>query len=254
MEDVKSKADRRRPRAADGPRGVLGCVLIASALVLSSCSAISAVKKIEHAVNANTAAINSFSKGIKSGATTAFSATYASTGASPATVVYAVDPTHGSSFSETPSSQSASTPAIKVIVNPTGEFICTQETSAATWSCKKADPLSTADERKVVDFYTPSHWLTFLRGFSLIAGLAGDAVTSSSMVVNGFAMNCVNLKTPGQAERSTICTTQQGILGYVEVAGDSTSFEMTAFTSTPDPSLFTLPAGASVSTVRTSGS
>jgi hypothetical protein len=47
---------------------------------------------------------------------------------------------------------------------------------------------------------------------------------------------------------STICTTAQGILGYVKVASDSTSFEITAFSSSPPASLFELPPGATVTT------
>ena len=107
-----------------------------------------------------------------------------------------------------------------------------------------------ADEQNAIyDFYTPAHWVTFLRGFSLAAGFAGDKVTSSTMTVNGFPMSCVDFSTPGEAGQSTICTTAQGILGYVKVAGDTTSFEIKSYSSSPPASLFALPPGATVTQV-----
>jgi hypothetical protein len=114
--------------------------------------------------------------------------------------------------------------------------------------------LSTANaaaENQIFDFYTPSHWITFLRDFSLAAGIAGDKVTSSTMTVNGFTMQCVDFQASGVAGTSTICSTSQGILGYVNVASDSTSFEIKSYSPTPTPSLFELPPGATVTTAST---
>jgi hypothetical protein len=85
----------------------------------------------------------------------------------------------------------------------------------------------------------------------LAAGIAGDKLTSSTMTVNGFAMNCVDFQAGGVPGTSTICTTSQGILGYVKVASDTTSFEIQAFSTSPPPSLFELPPGADVTTVTT---
>ena len=96
--------------------------------------------------------------------------------------------------------------------------------------------------------YTPSHWISFLKGVSLVAGLSGDKVTTSTMSLNGFDMNCVDLVAKGVAGTSTICSTSQGILGYVSVASDSTTFEITSYSSSPAPSLFQLPPGATVTT------
>jgi hypothetical protein len=106
-------------------------------------------------------------------------------------------------------------------------------------------------ENEIFDFYTPAHWINFLRDFSLAAGIAGDKVTSSAMTVNGFAMNCVDFSAPGVAGTSTICSTSQGILGYVRVASDSTSFEIQRFSTSPPASLFELPPGATITTVTT---
>ena len=106
-------------------------------------------------------------------------------------------------------------------------------------------------EQDSSDIYTPSHWIGFLKDFSLAAGLIGDKVTSSSMTVNGFALSCVDFETSGVPGTSTICTTSQGILGYVKIASDSTSFEIQSFSSSPSASLFELPPGATVTTVTT---
>ena len=66
-----------------------------------------------------------------------------------------------------------------------------------------------------------------------MAGLAGDKVTTSTMSLNGFDMNCVDLVAKGVTGTSTICSTSQGILGYVKVASDSTSFQITDYSSSP---------------------
>ena len=82
-----------------------------------------------------------------------------------------------------------------------------------------------------------------------MAGAAGDKVSTSTMSLNGFSMSCIDLETPGTSGKSTICTTSQGVLGYVEVVGTSTAFEITSYSSSPAASLFQLPAGAKITTV-----
>ena len=143
---------------------------------------------------------------------------------------------------------------VHLVANPSGEFACTQAPgtgSSPRWNCQRLAAPDAASENKIFDLYTPTHWVTFLRDFSLAAGIAGDKVTSSTMTLNGFAMNCVDFQAAGVPGTSTICTTSQGILGYVKVASDSTSFEIQAFSTSPAASLFELPPGASVTTVTT---
>jgi hypothetical protein len=107
-----------------------------------------------------------------------------------------------------------------------------------------------ATQNKIFDIYTPSHWIKFLKGVSVVAGLAGDKVTTSTKSLNGFDMQCVDLVAKGVAGTSTICSTSQGLLGYVSVASDSTSFQITDYSS-PSASLFQLPPGATVTTLTT---
>ncbi len=134
-------------------------------------------------------------------------------------------------------------------MNSSGEYTCNQSGPGGAWSCQKLGQADAATENRIFDVYTPSHWISFLKGVSLVAGLAGDKVTSSTMSLNGFDMNCVDLVATGVPGTSTICSTSQGILGYVKVAQDNTSFQITNYSSSPSPSLFQLPPGATVTTV-----
>jgi hypothetical protein len=170
--------------------------------------------------------------------------------------VYAVQPPKGLSFSETQTGSAAASNAashVDIIANSTGEYLCTPPSgSTTTTSCEKASALDATDENQLLDFYTPAHWVNFLKGFSLAAGFAGDKVTTSTKTLNGYSMNCVDFVAAGEPGTSTICTAQQGILGYVKVATDNTSFELKSFSASPPASLFQLPAGAKVTDLPTS--
>ncbi len=217
-------------------------------LVATGCSALAKVKQDVHNVEGNRATIDSFTQNLQSNKSTPFEATYTTTGSAPATVVYAVDPSSGGlAFHATQTAPGASN--LQVIVNSSGEYTCNQSSPGGTWSCQKLGQADAATENKIFDVYTPSHWVSFLKGVSLVAGLAGDKVTSSTMSLNGFDMNCVDLVATGVSGTSTICSTSQGILGYVRVAQDNTSFQITNYSSSPSPSLFQLPPGATVTTV-----
>jgi len=245
------------PRAATvtaGRRitGVVLTALVTSGLCLTGCSVVRAVSKVAHDVEGNKATIDAFTNKMSSNSATPFEAVYVTTGSSPATIVYAVQPPKGLAFKDTPSGTTNTTGgeinSFDVVVNDSGEYACTPPSSggSSTWQCEKLSGANAAAENKIFDFYTPSHWVTFLKDFSLAAAFAGDKVSSSSMTVNGFSMSCVDLVASGEPGKSTICTTSQGILGYVKVAGDSTSFEIKSYSSSPSASLFQLPPGAKV--------
>jgi hypothetical protein len=223
--------------------------LALAGLLGTGCSAISKVKQTYDNVKNNKDTIDAFTQNLDNGKSVPFMATYASTGSAPATVVYAVDPSSGGlAFHLTQTGGSASN--VQFIVNSSGNYTCTQ--SGSSWSCTKVDQASAADQENLFNFYTPSHWVNFLKGVSLVAGLAGDKVSTSTISLNGFDMSCVDLVAHGVSGTSTICTTPQNILGYVKVAQDSTSFEITNYSGSPSPSLFQLPPGATVTTPTTS--
>jgi hypothetical protein len=230
--------------------GSLVVLLVTVGALATGCSVVSKVKQTVHTVEGNKATIDSFTQNLQSTANAPFEATYMTTGSAPATIVYAVDPSSGGlAFHENQTGANASN--VQVIVNATGEYLCNQSGSTGAWSCQKLSKADAATQNKIFDIYTPSHWVSFLKGVSLVAGLAGDKVSTSTKSLNGFDMNCVDLVASGVSGTSTICSTAQGILGYVSVASDSTSFEITQYSSSPSASLFQLPPGATVTTLTT---
>ena len=238
-----------------GAAGIAAIAVTVGGLGLSGCSIVKAVKTIAHNIESNKATMDAFTSKMQSGEATPFEATYVTTGSSPATVVYAVQPPKNLAFKDTPSGGGGNSGGVDIIVNPSGEYACTPPASgsgsSSVWTCDKFPVAAAATENKILDFYTPAHWVTFLNDFSLAAGFAGDKVTSSNMTVNGFSMNCVDFRAPGVPGTSTICTTSQGILGYVKVASDSTSFEIKSYSASPQTSLFQPPPGAKVTVITT---
>jgi hypothetical protein len=230
-------------------RGWIVVIVGLTGLFASSCSVVKAATKVVHDVEGNKAKIDAFTHKVQAGESATFEATYQTSGTAPATVVYAVDKPN-LIFRDTPSGSRNSSDTFDIIVNPSGEYECTPPSSGSpTPSCDKLPAGSTSSENSILDFYTPSHWVTFRNDFALAAGFAGDTVTSSNMSVNGFSMQCVDLQAPGVPGTSTICTTPQGVLGYVKVATDSTTFEIKTYSTSPPASLFALPAGAKITTV-----
>ncbi len=234
----------------------VGVALMLGGIGLTGCSVIRAAKKIVHGVEQNKATMDAFTNKIKAGEGTTFEATYVTTGSAPATIVYAVEPPNGVSFqlTESKTSTGGGSSNQDLIANPSGEYACTPKSSSGGGSssgvsCLKLPKASAADYNNIENFYTPAHWVTFLDDFALAAAFAGDKVSSSTMTVNGFSMSCVDFVASGVKGTSTICTTAQNILGYVNVAQDSTRFEITKYSPSPAASLFQLPPGATVTTL-----
>lgn len=228
-------------------------MVVLGGFALTGCGVVNTVKKVAHDVRGNKATIDAFNNKINSSQGATFEATYVTTGGSPATVVYAVEPPEGLAFEETPTGTSTS--SVHIIVNTSGEYSCSASGGSSSGpTCQKLGTADAAAENKIFDLYTPSHWTAFLKDFSLAAGLAGDKVTSSTMTVNGFSMQCVDFVASGVPGTSTICTTAQGILGYVKVASNATSFEIKSYSGSPPASLFVLPPGATITTIPTSTS
>jgi len=229
---------------------IAAAVLVLVGFGATGCSIVAKVRNAAHTLEGNKATIDTFTTKMQSGVPPKFEVTYTTTGSSPAKIVYAVDAPTGLAFMDTPTASNA--PTLDVIVNSSGEYSCSPASgSGAGPSCQRVQPSEQANQNQLFDFYTAAHWVAFLKGFTLVAGFAGDKVTSSTMTVNGYSMSCVDFNAPGVPGTSTICTTTQGILGYVRVASETTSFEITSFTTSPSPSLFQLPPGAKVTTVQT---
>jgi hypothetical protein len=236
------------------PRGrsslAVGAVIVlVGGLGLTGCSVLAKVKIVVHDITGNKATIDAFTTKMQSGQAPKFEVTYVTTGSSPAQIVYAVEPPNGLAFTDTPTGGDDAV-GVDIVVNSSGEYSCSSG-SASGPTCQKLAPVSQTTENKIFDFYTPAHWVAFLKEFALAAGFAGDKVTTSTMTVNGFNMSCVDFNASGVPGTSTICTTAQGVLGYVRVASDSTSFAITSYSTSPPASLFELPPGATITTVTT---
>jgi hypothetical protein len=241
--------------------GVVAVALMLAGLGMTGCGVVKAVQKVKDNVESDKGTIDAFTSKLKSGKATPFEATYVTTGSSPATIVYAVMPPKGLAFKDTPSGGSSGSTGISrldIVANASGEYSCTPPSASSGtstgWSCQKLGTVSAATRNKIFDFYTPAHWITFLRDFSLAAGFAGDKVTSSTKTVNGFSMNCVDFRASGVPGTSRICSTAQGILGYVKVASNATGFEIKSYSASPPASLFELPRGAKVTRLQTGNS
>jgi len=247
---------RRPPMSARTSRAVaiarrrgpaLPAVTMAAAALLfasAGCAVVSKINHIRHAIESNKTVIDGFTAGLKSGKATPFQATYVTTGSSPTTVTYAVQPPKDISFKET--SANGGTSQVDLIGNASGEYSCSRASSGSAWTCQKLAKATAATQNELFSIYTPSHWVSFLEAFSIAAGIAGDHVTTSTMSVNGFSLKCVDFTAKGVKGTSTICTTAQNILGYVSVAQQTTSFEIKSYTATPPASAFQLPPGASI--------
>lgn len=231
---------------------LLAVVAVLSGTSLAGCSLATAVKKAVSTLQANKAVIDLFAAKLKSGQPSQFEVTYVTTGSAASKVVYAAQPPGSLLFSARQGSSGSPLDVARLIVNKSGAYACTRA-AGARWLCDKLPKSRSATQQKVLDFYTPSHWIEFLKGLAVTAGFAGDKVSSSTMTVNGFAMRCVDLRAPGVAGISKICTTAQQLLGYVQVASDATGFEITSYSAAPAAALFTLPPGAKVTTAKTGG-
>jgi hypothetical protein len=227
-----------------GATWLAAAVLVVAAL--SGCSVVRTINNVRHAVDSNRSTINTFTSGLKSSEATPFSATYVTSGQSPVTVTYAVQPPKEVAFSQTSPGNTSGTADLDLVSNDNGEYSCTSSGGTSGWSCQKLNKAEAVAQNQIVGLYTPSHWVTFLDAFSVAAGVAGDKVTTSTMSLNGFSMKCVDFNAKGVKGTSTICTTAQNILGYVKVAGGPTSFELKSYTTSPAASLFQLPAGAKI--------
>jgi hypothetical protein len=239
---------RAEPRVLRG-RSVAAVVgaLVVLTLATTGCGTLGKVSHLLHALHGNAATIDGFQAKVAA-APQRFEVEYTTTGAAPATVVYALN--QGGNkllFTETPTG--AGTPSIDIIANSSGEYSCQPAAGGAAPTCERLPPSDRSNENSLFDFYTPAHWIQFLHLAATTATLAGDTVSSSKLTVNGFPMTCVDLVAPGTPGTSTICTTEQDVLGYVKVANDMTSFEITSFSSSPPSSLFQLPAGATITEV-----
>jgi hypothetical protein len=212
---------------------------------LSGCAAVGVVKAANHSrqnVEGVRSTLDGFAKSLSTNAPSAFVTTYTTSGHSPATIRYAVQPPNRIAFSETPSPHAGSQASeLHLIANPTGEYSCSGSTARP--SCQKLGTARAADLNGIIDVYTPAHYAALLKGVALAAGLAGAHVGTSLKTVNGFALRCVYYQNP-VGGRTTLCVTKAGVIGYAKIGSDPTTLRITSYSASPPAALFTLPPGA----------
>jgi hypothetical protein len=235
----------RRVVGSDRFAALVAAVALAFGTSLAGCSLATVVKKAVSAVQANKAVIDLFSTRLESGQPTRFEVTYTATGSAPVRVVYAARSPGSVLFSAVQGGSGSPLSTARLIVNSSGAYACTRAPGAG-WVCDKLPRASAVMQQKVIDLYTPEHWVAFLKGLAVMAGFAGDRITSSTMTLNGFGLQCVDLRAKGVAGTSKICTTNQHLLGYVQVASESTGFEIKSYSASPAASLFAVPPRAKI--------
>lgn len=208
----------------------------------AGCSVVSKINHIRHTVDNNRATIKAFTTDLRNAKAEPFQVTYVTTGSASSTITYAVRPPSDLAFTETAGSQGSSS---RLVANSSGEYSCSQASPSSGWTCQKLGRASAVAQNELFSIYTPAHWAAFLDALSIGAGLAGDKVTTSSRNVNGFTLKCVDLYAKREGT-SSICTTSQGILGYVKVAAQTTTFEIKSYTASPPASTFRLPPGSTI--------
>jgi hypothetical protein len=217
---------------------------------------VNAINKIKNAVQGNEAIIDTFTGRMAATSAMAYEATYTAPGTSPGTVTYAVKPPKLLAFSLVPavSGSVGGLGRTDVVATASGAYSCALVPAPGSgWTCRKLGAAAAAAKNKIVSFYTPSHWVTFLQDFSVAAGFAGDKITQSTRTVNGIPLDCIGFRTGGVPGTSTLCTTSKGILGYVNVVTSSASFEIKSYSLSPPASLFALPRGAKVTGAKSAG-
>ena len=229
---------------------VIAAITLVTTGAFAGCTIARTISKAADTVRANKTTVEEFNSKLKSGQPGQFEVTYVTTGSAPSKIIYAVRPPDQLAFIDSGAGSGTSVSKASFIVNSTGEYGCTKASSRARWKCDKLPEAGAAAQRRLVGIYTPAHWVTFLKDFSLAAGFAGDKISTSSITVHGFAMQCVDFVASGVAGTSKICTTAQHLLGYVQVASESTSFAITSYSAAPSAALFRLPAGATITPVK----
>lgn len=230
--------------------------LLAAAGVALAATALTGCGTVSKAVNAvktahdilhGSSAIDSLTTRIKTGDASAYEVTYLTTGSSPATIEYAASPPNGFAFDETSSDSH-----LDVFQGPAGQFACNRpQSSTSAWSCLKLQGAQMETYKAMYALYSGSYWIDFLKMYSVAAALHGVTITSSTMTVNGFNLQCADVRSGrgSKATESTWCVTSSGVLGYVKTSADSTAFEIKSYGASPPSSLFAVPSGATVGTI-----
>src|SRR5258708_27210213 len=128
-----------------------GAVIVLSA-ASAGCSVVNKINSIRHTVDKNRATITAFTQGLQNSKAVPFQVTYVTTGGSPTTVVYAVQPPKDISFSET--AGGGGPVATRLVANSSGEYSCSQASAGGQWSRAKLSKANAAAHNPLFDVHT----------------------------------------------------------------------------------------------------
>lgn len=249
--------------------GHRGTCAVAVAILLSSsclvgCTGGTAARKLTHAVasgkataghavTGGKAVIDSFTAKLQSGAAMSFEAKYfAGVGRKPAEIVYAIRPPDGLVFEDIAMPGGKEGPGTQIVVNGSGEYLCTRRGGHARWACRQLGKASAAVHNTTFGIYTVAHWVAFLKAFALAPGFAryhistfttmGGRIPALRTPATGW--NCLDFSPPGTHGIDVICAAGPGILGLVMY--HATTIMIESYTPSPPASLFALPPGAKI--------
>jgi hypothetical protein len=218
---------------------MMGAILLLSGLVAAGCGGGSTAPKPIHHHESTRAVIAAFVATLEAGKSSSYAATYSTGGTARGTAVYAVGPAREISFTDTPS---AGSPPYRILLNRSGKRVCSRSTNhLGSWSCQALSGGAVTVKARLFGYYSASHWVTFLRDFSLAASLPGDQATTSTRTVHGFDVECIELRAVGVPGTSTLCSTKNGVPAYVNIATNPDTFAIEHLDRSPAASLFSTP-------------
>lgn len=118
--------------------------------------------------------------------------------------------------------------------------------AGGSWTCTALPQSQFASVERALQIYKSSYWTRILAGLQSAAKTGGIKVTASTKSLAGQNVQCVTYSGAAAGSGGEICVTRDGVLAYVRSAASGTTFELSSYSTSPQPSLFGLPPGATV--------
>jgi hypothetical protein len=188
--------------------------------------------------------ISGLANALSAGGAVTYDATYkVTTSSGTDTITFAAQPPSSFAYSGTTSSGGKE----DYFSNGTASYACSENSGSSQWQCVNLGSSGLGAYAGIADLYEGKYWLGLVNDEKAYASLAGFHFTSSSMTVNGIALQCGTWTGGPNNQSGEVCVTSQGILGYVKSA--SSTFEIQSFSSSVPSGTFSVPAGATTITM-----
>jgi outer membrane murein-binding lipoprotein Lpp len=228
---------------------VIAAVLLAVGGLLAGCSSShQSVRSSASSVSSNSAgsarSLNSIASKLQGSADTPYEAIYTSSGGSSPTktLEFAESPPDNFAFIGTAANGSKT----ELISTARLSVSCTQ--TGASWTCVQLPRAQVAAFTRAFQIYKSSYWTKILGGMKSAATGGGLKVTTSTRTLAGQHLQCITYSGRTAGAGGELCVTNDGVLGYVHNAASNTTFQLVSYSTSPPPSVFALPPGATVRT------